>query len=99
MGALEAALYRPQSGYYDDLMQEACALLESLAMNHPFLDGNKRVAFGSMEVFLMLNGYEVVGGSMAIYRRFIQLFEAGDFRLAQLETYLRLKIKPIAGHA
>ena len=36
MGALESALMRPQMGYYDGLIQEAAAMLESLAMNHPF---------------------------------------------------------------
>ena len=46
MGALESALYRPQTGYYLDLIQEAAALLESLAINHPFIDGNKRSASG-----------------------------------------------------
>jgi death-on-curing protein len=97
MGALESALYRPQSGYYEDLAQEACALLESLAMNHPFVDGNKRVAFGAMDVFLMLNDHEVVGDPMMIYRHFIKLFEAGNFRLAELELYLRPKIRPIKG--
>ncbi len=99
MGALESALYRPQSGYYEDLIQEACALLESLAMNHPFVDGNKRVAFGAMEVFLMLNGHEIVGESMAIHRRFIKLFQTGEFRLAELEMYMRPKIKPLKGSA
>lgn len=94
MGALESALFRPQSGYYEDLVQEACALLESLAMNHPFVDGNKRAAFGAMEVFLMLNDHEVIGESMAIYRHFIELFEAGNFRLAELEVYLRPRIQP-----
>ena len=97
MGALESALYRPQSGYYEDLVQEACALLESLSMNHPFVDGNKRAAFGSMEVFLMLNDHEVVGESMVIYRRFMKLFDASNFRLAELEAYLRPMIKPIDG--
>jgi hypothetical protein len=60
LGALESALFRPQSGYYEDLIQEACALLESLAMNHPFIDGNKRVAFGALEVFLMPPGPDPV---------------------------------------
>ncbi len=41
MGALESALLRPQMGYYDGLMEEAAAMMESLAMNHPFVDGNK----------------------------------------------------------
>jgi len=41
-GALEAALFRPQTGYYEDIVMEAAALMESLANNHPFVDGNKR---------------------------------------------------------
>ena len=45
LGALEAAIARPQMGYYGGLIEEASALMESLAMNHPFADGNKRVAF------------------------------------------------------
>ena len=44
-GLLESALYRPQTGYYSDLAEMAAALFESLLMNHPFVDGNKRVAF------------------------------------------------------
>lgn len=44
-GLLEAALFRPQTGYYADLIEEAAALWESLAQNHPFIDGNKRTAF------------------------------------------------------
>ncbi len=41
-GLIEAALARPQSGYYGDLIEEATALWESLTMNHGFVDGNKR---------------------------------------------------------
>jgi len=55
-GALEAALLRPQSGYYPDLIAEAAALFESLAVNHPFVDGNKRIAFAAMDTFLRING-------------------------------------------
>ena len=46
-GALEAALFRPQTGYYEDIVAEAAALMESLAINHPFVDGNKRIAFAA----------------------------------------------------
>lgn len=49
--AIEVAVFRPQSGYYPDIFGEAAALLESLANNHPFLDGNKRIAFAVMDVF------------------------------------------------
>lgn len=46
-GLLEAALYRPQTGYYADLMEEAAALWESIAQNHAFIDGNKPTAFAA----------------------------------------------------
>ena len=50
-GALASALVRPQLGYYEGLVEEAAALLGSPVMNHPFVDGNKRVAFGTTGVF------------------------------------------------
>jgi death-on-curing protein len=59
LGLLESALYRPQSGYYEDLATMAAALFESLLMNHPFVDGNKRVAFFATDVFLRLNGWKL----------------------------------------
>ena len=59
VGALESALHRPQTGYYDTLIHEAAALCESLVQNHPFVDGNKRVALASGLVFLHQNGVEV----------------------------------------
>lgn len=52
LGLLEAALFRPQTGYYADLIEEAAALWESLAQNHPFIDGNKRTAFAATYTFL-----------------------------------------------
>ncbi|MFW6093947.1 MAG: type II toxin-antitoxin system death-on-curing family toxin [Pseudomonadota bacterium] len=56
-GLVESALYRPKTGYYRDLTEMAAALFESLLMNHPFVDGNKRVAFFATDVFLRLNGW------------------------------------------
>ena len=79
IGALESALFRPQSGYYDDIVAEACALLESLAINHPFIDGNKRVAYGSMEIFLLINGWRVDATQQQIYRFMMRLFETNKF--------------------
>jgi death-on-curing protein len=52
-------LHRPQSGYYDDLPDMAAALMESLLLNRPFMDGNKRVAFFLTDVFLRMNGYKL----------------------------------------
>jgi death-on-curing protein len=56
-GLLESALHRPQTGYYADLAEMATALFESLIINHPFADGNERVAFFATDVFLRLNGW------------------------------------------
>lgn len=56
-GALEVALFRPQTGYYEDIVVEAAALMESQAINHPFVDGNKRIAFAAADVFLRVNGW------------------------------------------
>ena len=88
-GALEAALFRPQSGYYADVIAEAAALFESLAMNHPFVDGNKRIAFACVDVFLRINGFRLVPKSMAIHKWMIGHLEAGTFQLATIEPWLR----------
>lgn len=89
MGAIEAALYRPQSGYYEDIIWEAAALFESLAINHPFIDGNKRIAFAATDVFLAMNGYRIQQKSDDIYAVMMQLFEAQQFDIAHLEKWLR----------
>src|SRR5271168_2513495 len=66
-GLLEAALYRPQTGYYADLIEEAAALWESLAQNHAFIDGNKRTAFAVTYTFLAINGSRVTASARAAY--------------------------------
>jgi len=58
-GALESALARPQIGYYRDLIEEGAALWENLSQNHPFIDGNKRVAVTITAAFLRINGYRL----------------------------------------
>jgi len=88
-GALEAALFRPQTGYYEDIVAQAAALLESLAINHPFLDGNKRVAFAAADVFLRINGWRLHRAPMQIHDELIQMFESGTFDFAHLEPWLR----------
>ena len=58
-GLLESALHRPKSGYYETLSAQAAALLHSLALNHCFLDGNKRVSFALTAIFLRMNGWRL----------------------------------------
>ena len=56
LNELESAVGRPASGYYADIISEAAALWESLACNHPFMNGNKRTAYAATNVFLEING-------------------------------------------
>lgn len=88
-GALEAAMFRPQTGYYDDIVAEAAALLESLAINHPFVDGNKRIAFAAADVFLRINGWRLQRAPMQIHAEMIEMFETGTFDIAHLDPWLR----------
>ena len=88
-GALEAALFRPQTGYYKDIVAEAAALLESLAINHPFVDGNKRIAFAAVDVFLRINGWRLQRAPLLIHAEMIQMFESGTFDMAHVEPWLR----------
>ncbi len=88
-GALESALVRPQMGYYADIVEEAAALLESIAINYPFIDGNKRAAFGVVDAFLRINGHRLTCTSDEAYTFMIDLFEANRFRFEHLEPWLR----------
>jgi death-on-curing protein len=93
-GAVEAAVFRPQTGYYNCIEEEAAALMESLANNRGFIDGNKRIAFTATDVFLRHNGFylEVEGidghafidGSIARH----------EFRFAHILVWIRQHLKP-----
>jgi death-on-curing protein len=88
-GLLEAALYRPQTGYYADVVEEAAALWESLAQNHPFIDGNKRTAFAATYTFLAINGLRLTADADETYRFISTLYEEQDFNFNRLATWLR----------
>ena len=88
-GLLESALYRPSTGYYNDLVQMAAAMFESLINNHPFIDGNKRVAFFATDVFLRLNGYRINVEGKAAHEFLMNLFDNATCDLAHLEPWLR----------
>jgi death on curing protein len=94
-GILEAALFRPQTGYYADVIEEAAALWESLSQGHPFIDGNKRTALAAMHVFLAINGIELHASAGELYAFIIGLYETDDFRFAELVTWLRQNTRPI----
>src|SRR6266478_4973440 len=82
-GALESAIHRPQTGYYDTIVQEAAALLESLVQNHPFVDGNKRVAFAVVDVFLRVNAHALNADSQAIHDSLLEFLNNGTSGIQQ----------------
>lgn len=89
LGLLEAAIYRPRTGYYGDLIQEAAALWESLSQNHPFADGNKRTAFAVTDVFLRINGVFITADPLAAFGWMMELYRPDRFVLEELERWLR----------
>jgi death-on-curing protein len=88
-GLLDAALYRPQTGYYADLIEEAAALWESLAQNHPFIDENKRTAFAVTYTFLAINGTRITADADKTYDFIIGLHQTGTFEFKRLAVWLR----------
>ena len=93
-GILEAALYRPQTGYYADLIEEAAALWESLAQNHPFIDGNKRTAFAAAYTFLAINGARITADADPAYGFITGLYESNGFAFENLVAWLRENVAP-----
>ena len=92
LGQLEAALYRPQTGHYADLIEEAAALWESLAQNHPFIDGNKRVAFAATYTFLAINGVRMRVDAMQTFAFIAGLYSSQNLSFEALKSWLRANI-------
>ena len=86
-------------GYYDGIIEEAAAMLESLAMNHPFVDGNKRTAFYA--TLLMHSCARTVTSSTATTMRHTRsscgCSQTNSFRFAELKVWLDEHVKPLPG--
>ena len=92
-GLLESAVFRPQIGYYNTIAEEAAALMESLANNHPFLDGNKRVAFAAAHTFLLVNGCDLEVKPLAAYEFMMQSIARGEFRFGPILEWINNHIR------
>jgi death-on-curing protein len=93
-GLILSALLRPQTGYYADVIEEAAALWESLAMNHGFIDGNKRVAFAGTILFLQANGVTPTGTEEEWIAFIYSNMESGTFRKPVLQDWLNKHTEP-----
>jgi len=97
LGLLESAVAQPLGSFggqelYPSLVDKAAALAYSLIQNHPFVDGNKRVAHASMEVFLTLNGQEI-DCSVDEQEEFWLALAAGKKSREQLVAWLRDRVR------
>src|SRR5208337_4213771 len=94
-GAVEAAVFRPQVGYYDSIEEEAAALMESLANNHPFVDGNKRIAFSAADTFLARNGFYLDVDADETYRFMIESLANSAFRFGPILDWINASVRPL----
>ncbi|MCW7471697.1 type II toxin-antitoxin system death-on-curing family toxin [Leptospira kanakyensis] len=91
-GLLESAINQPMTTFdgvslHPSLLDKAAAYLFYLCKNHPFLDGNKRVALASSLVFLDINGYDILDPNNILYDFVIGVAE-GKFRLEEIKKTL-----------
>jgi death on curing protein len=94
-GRLEAAILRPQTGYYGTLAEEAAALMESLANNHAFLDGNKRASFAVTDTFLRLNGFYLEVDPQKAYSFITEAMSKGEFRFDRIRDWISVHLKSL----
>jgi death on curing protein len=101
LGALESAVAQPRVTFegrdlHPSIADKAAALCHSLILNHPFLDGNKRVGHAAMETFLMLNGYEVEA-SIDESERLVLDVASGHVSREQLAEWLKQHLAKVRG--
>lgn len=97
LSALESALAQPRMTFggadlYPTLVEKAAALGHSLIANHPFVDGNKRTGHAAMEVFLMVNGFEIQA-SVDEQEQVILQVAAGAMKREEFIQWLRAHTK------
>jgi death-on-curing protein len=101
LGGLESALAQPRATFggtdlHLTVTDKAAALAFSLALNHPFVDGNKRIAHAAMEVFLSLNGMDLLG-TIDEHERLMLDLAGGQLTREQLAAWLKPRVKPADG--
>lgn len=99
MEALESAVAQPRATFdgnelYPSIIEKAAALGYSLVMNHPFVDGNKRIGHAAMEVFLVLNGFEIVA-DIDEQENVILRLAAGNLERDEFAGWLREHVKAV----
>ncbi|MEO1998914.1 MAG: type II toxin-antitoxin system death-on-curing family toxin [Planctomycetaceae bacterium] len=99
MGGVESAVPQPQMTFegeelYPTIESKATALCFSLVMNHPFVDGNKRIGHGAMETFLVMNGFEIAA-NVDEAEKIILTLAAGELSREELLEWVASHIRPL----
>jgi death-on-curing protein len=99
LGAVESALAQPRMTFggeelYPTLVDKAAAIGFSLIMNHPFIDGNKRIGHAAMEVFLVMNGLEIEA-SVNEQEEIILSLASGQLEREAFTQWLKSHVKVI----
>ena len=99
LAGVESAVVQPQmtcggDELYPTLIDKAAALCFSLVMNHPFVDGNKRIGHAAMETFLVLNGQELNADIDNAESFFLKL-AAGNVERGELVGWITANVNPI----
>ncbi len=94
--AVEAAVFRSQTGYYNSLEEESAALMESLGNHHGFLDGNKRIAFTATDVFLRRNGFYIEVTALEGVEFIYGSMDRNEYRFPRILDWLRQHIRSLS---
>lgn len=92
---IQSAIARPYTGYYPTIWQKAAALVESMAKNHGFVDGNKRTTLFLLRALVNRSGYEIVSPRNEI-ADIILAVASGCVSFDQLSDWFKPRIKPLA---
>ncbi len=98
-GLLESALEQPKAMFdeaylHDSLAKMTAAYGFHLCKNHPFIDGNKRIALVIMDTFLQKNGNEILAAEKDVYEVMMKL-ASGDITKAELTGWLEMNISKL----
>lgn len=97
IGLLESALARPFATFdnndlYPNPTEKASAILESIVINHPFIDGNKRTAYTLMRLILLENGLDIFASQESKYDLVISA-STGKFRFDEIKNWIQSNLK------
>ena len=97
LGGLEAALHRPYATFdgndlYPSAVEKASAIFESLIINHPFIDRNKRIAYVLMRLTLIESNFDIVASQDEKYKMTIAASK-GEIGFDEIKQWLSKRIK------